>query len=104
MSESTWKPTHAVELIVGTPPGGGLDRAARALVRVMEARGVLDVPIRISNIVGDGGREAWRYLAGCAGDGHVIGISAPNLTTDHLLGVTPGDYSRYTPLAILYTE
>jgi putative tricarboxylic transport membrane protein len=104
MSEATWRPAHAVELIAGTPPGGGLDRAARALARVIEARGLLDVPIRVNNVAGDGGRKAWQHIDGRAGDGHVIGISSPNLTTDHLLGTTPGDYSRYTPLAILYTE
>jgi putative tricarboxylic transport membrane protein len=104
MSEAIWKPTQPVALIAGTPPGGGLDRAARALVRVIEARGLLGVPIRVTNIAGDGAREAWRYMDARAGDRHVLGISASNLTTDHLLGTTPGDYSRYTPLAFLYTE
>ncbi len=104
MSEAAWHPTHAVELIAGTPPGGGLDRAARALARVVAARGLLDVPLQVRNIAGDGGRKSWLHIDACPGDPHVICISSPNLTTDHLLGTTPGDYSRYTPLAILYTE
>jgi putative tricarboxylic transport membrane protein len=104
MNPSTWRPPGAVDVIAGTPPGGGLDRAARALVRVIEARRLLDVPIQVLNVAGDGGRTAWQAIDRRAGDGHVIGISSPNLTTDHLLGTTPGDYSRYTPLAILYTE
>ena len=30
MSEN-WKPQRTVQLVAGTPPGGGLDRVARAL-------------------------------------------------------------------------
>ena len=27
-----WQPEREIEIIAGTPPGGGLDRSARALV------------------------------------------------------------------------
>ena len=56
------------------------------------------------NIGGDGGRKAWVHIGGKAGDGHIIGISSPNLTTDVLTGSVKPEQSRYTPLAILYTE
>ena len=28
-----WKPERALQIIAGTPPGGGLDRVARALAK-----------------------------------------------------------------------
>src|SRR3954451_10836509 len=54
-----WKPSHAVQLVAGTPPGGGLDRVARALAQALKDAHVLDVPIEVLNVPGDGARRAW---------------------------------------------
>jgi len=99
-----WSPQREIEIVAGTPPGGGLDRAARALVKALEARRMLDVPISVNNVAGDGGRKAWAYLAQRPGDPHVVSISSANITTDHLLGKSTFDHGDFTPLAILYTE
>lgn len=104
MGGTSWRPGRAVQVIAGTPPGGGLDRAAQALVRAICAEGLLDVPLAVVNVPGEGARKAWRQLDACAGDAHVLCISSPNLATDRLLGLAPGDLDRYTPLSILYTE
>jgi putative tricarboxylic transport membrane protein len=102
---SDWRPQREVEIIAGTPPGGGLDRSARALVEVIESRHLLDVPVTVSNVAGDGGRKAWAYLDRHPGEPHVLCISSSNLATDHLLGATALDHeSAFTPLAILYAE
>lgn len=101
----TWRPQREVEIVAGTPPGGGLDRSARALLKAIESKQLLDVPVRVSNIAGDGGRNAWRYLDQLPGDPHVLCISSSNLATDRLLGARSYDHeSSFTPLAILYTE
>lgn len=102
--ELTWTPERALELVAGTPPGGGLDRSARALARSIEAARLVDVPVKVVNVGGDGGRKAWAHIDQCAGDGHVVGISSPNMTADFLMGVTTADPARFSPLAILYTE
>lgn len=99
-----WRPQHEVEIVAGTPPGGGLDRTARALVKVIVSRRLVDVPVKITNVAGDGGRKAWTYLDNFPGDPHVLAVSSPNVTTDHLTGETAFDHEAYTPLAILYTE
>jgi putative tricarboxylic transport membrane protein len=94
-----------VEIVAGTPPGGGLDRSARALLKAIESKQLLDVPVTVSNIGGDGGRKAWAYLDRHPGEPHILCISSSNLATDHLLGATPFDHEQaFTPLAILYTE
>ncbi len=102
--QSAWRPQREVEFVAGTPPGGGLDRTARALAKVIEAKQLLDVPVKVVNVAGDGGRKAWSYLDRFAGDPHVLSISSPNLTTDRLTGATAFDHDSYTPLAILYNE
>ncbi len=99
-----WKPQRALSIIAGTPPGGGLDRSARALARAIEANRLVDVPVAVVNVPGDGGRNAWVHMERFAGDGHVISISSPNMAADYLMGVTKSDPDRYPPLAILYSE
>lgn len=102
---SAWRPQRAVEIVAGTPPGGGLDRSARALFTAIESKRLLDVPVTVNNIAGDGGRKAWAWLDRKSGDPHVLCISSSNLATDHLLGATAFDHeTTFTPLAILYAE
>ncbi len=102
--ELTWKPQRALEIVAGTPPGGGLDRSARALAKAIEADGLVDVPVTVVNVGGEGGRKAWAHIDRHPGDAHVVGISSPNMTADFLMGVAKSDPARFSPLAILYTE
>jgi putative tricarboxylic transport membrane protein len=96
-----WNPSRDIEIIAGTPPGGGLDRVARALAASLPDLGV---PVTVVNIPGDGARKAWSEVDRRAGDAHVLSISSPNLTTDRLVGLATFDHSTYTPLAVLCTE
>jgi putative tricarboxylic transport membrane protein len=101
----TWKPTRAVQIVAGTPPGGGLDRVARALAATLTQARLLDVPMEVINVAGDGARRAWtHHVDNYPGDGHVIGISSPNLTSDYLAGIANFEHTRYTPIATLVTE
>jgi putative tricarboxylic transport membrane protein len=100
----TWRPERDIEIVAGTPPGGGLDRSARALLRAIEANRLIDVAAKVVNIGGEGGRKAWAALRARAGDPYVIGISSPNAIADHLMGVTTEDPDAFSAIAILYTE
>jgi putative tricarboxylic transport membrane protein len=100
----SWRPERAIEIVAGTPRGGGLDRSARALAKAIEANALVDVPVKVVNVGGEGGRKAWVHVERYAGDGHVIAISSPNMTADYLMGVTKSDPERFPPLAILYSE
>jgi putative tricarboxylic transport membrane protein len=100
-----WKPERAVQIVAGTPPGGGLDRVARALAKAISAAHLIDVPVEVVNVPGDGARRVWtNYVDNHPGDGHVIGISSPNLTSDYLVGIAGFEHYRYTPIATLVTE
>jgi putative tricarboxylic transport membrane protein len=99
-----WVPERAITIAAGTPPGGGLDRVARALAAVIAEARLLDVPVTVANIPGDGARRVWAHVDQHAGDAHLVSISSPNLTTDHLVGLAAFDHSRYVPIATLVTE
>jgi len=100
-----WRPSRAVQIIAGTPPGGGLDRVARALAKAIEATRLIAVPLEVVNVPGGGARKAWTTVIDKhPGDGHVVAISSPNLTTDYLVGVADFEHSKYTPIATLVTE
>ncbi len=95
---TVWAPEREIDILAGTPPGGGLDRTARTLAAA------LSVSNRVVNIPGDGARRVWASVDTRAGDAHVLCISSPNLTTDFLTGIATFNHDSYTPLAILYNE
>lgn len=99
-----WHPTQSVEFIAGTPPGGGQDRPARTLMRIMQSAGLVDVPMKITNITGKGGGKAWDALRARAGDPHVLSISATPLLSNRIQGISDYDHTALTPVANLYTE
>ncbi len=93
-----WQPERGIDILAGTPPGGGLDRTARTLAAA------LNVANKVINIPGDGARRVWAGVDARAGDPHLLCISSPNLTTDYLTGIAAFNHDSYTPLAILYNE
>ena len=104
VSRPSWRPRSEVEIIVGTPPGGGQDRPARALMRVLESEKLVDVPMRLVNIPGKGGGHAWDALRRRGGDPHALSVSAAPLITNRLTGASDFDHAALTPVATLYTE
>lgn len=101
-STELWHPQHDIELLAGTPAGGGQDRPARVLIELL--KGAVEVPIRLTNIPGRGGGNAWDHLAKHSGDAHVLAINSPTIITNRLLGESMLHHGALTPLANLYTE
>jgi putative tricarboxylic transport membrane protein len=99
-----WTPERTIEIAAGTPPGGGLDRVARAVARVIAAARLAEVPVAVLNVPGDGARRVWAHVDRHAGDAHLVAVSSPNLTTDRLVGLATFDLGRYSPIATLVTE
>ncbi len=97
-----WRPQHEIELVAGTPAGGGQDRPARVLLDLM--KDMVGVPVKLTNIAGRGGGNAWDYLAAHPGDPHIVAINSPTIITNRLLGESTLDFAALTPLANLYTE
>jgi putative tricarboxylic transport membrane protein len=99
---AAWRPQHEIELVAGTPAGGGQDRPARVLTGLL--KDLVGVPVKLTNIAGRGGGNAWDYLAGHPGDPHIVAINSPTIITNRLLGESTLDFAALTPLANLYTE
>jgi putative tricarboxylic transport membrane protein len=97
-----WRPGRDIELVAGTPAGGGQDRPARVLIELL--KDLVGVPIRLTNIPGRGGGNAWDYLAKHPADPHVLAINSPTIITNRLLGESALHHASLTPLANLYTE
>jgi putative tricarboxylic transport membrane protein len=103
-NDTNWRPTREIELVAGTPAGGGQDRPARALIEVLTGLKLVEQPIKLTNIPGRGGGNAWDYLRGRSGDAHVLAINSPTIISNKMLGVSAYDHAALTPLANLYTE
>jgi putative tricarboxylic transport membrane protein len=101
-STAAWHPQHEIELVAGTPAGGGQDRPARVLIDLL--KDLVGVPIKLTNIAGRGGGNAWDYLAEHPGNPHILAINSPTIITNRLLGESALDFAALTPLANLYTE
>lgn len=104
MTAGGWKPDQPVELVAGTPAGGGQDRPARVLIGILKARGLVQPEIRLTNIPGRGGGNGWDYLRTCGGNPQVLAINSPTIITNRLIAVADYDHAALTPLANLYTE
>lgn len=104
MTTGLWRPQREVEIIAGTPAGGGQDRPARALIGILEAHALVGQPLRLTNIPGKGGGNGWDYLRTHTGNPHVLAINSPTVITNRQLGVADYDHAALTPLANLYTE
>lgn len=85
-------------------PGGGIDRTARTLQKVLQDRRMLQVSSSVVNKPGGGGTLAQAYLNQRAGDAHYLEISATSLLTNHITGRTPNAWSDFTAVAMLYDE
>lgn len=99
-----WKPGRNVEIIVGVGPGGGIDRTARRIQKIIQDQRLLQVTATVANKPGGGTTIAQAYLNQHAGDAHYFEISATSLLTNHILGRSPHGYNDFTPIAMLYDE
>ncbi|HEV2007460.1 MAG TPA: hypothetical protein VGQ88_01920 [Burkholderiales bacterium] len=99
-----WKPGKNVEFIVGVSPGGGVDRTARTLQRVLHDRRMLEVSSTVVNKPGGGSTLAQAYLNQHAGDAHYLEIAATSILTNQIIGKTPNSWSDFTPVAMLCDE
>jgi len=67
-------PTHPIEVVVHTGPGGGSDLLARAVVGMIEKEKLVPVRMQVVNKTGGGSTVAAAYLAEKKGDPNTIGF------------------------------
>jgi len=99
-----WKPDKPIEIIIPGGAGGGPDRTARVMQKIWRDSGTVNVPINVVNKAGGGGNLAYTYLNQVAGDGHYLATMTPTLLTNHILGISPFNYTDFTTLSVLTSE
>lgn len=99
-----WKPEHNVEISVGTAPGGGADRTARFIQKLITERKTMPYAVIVTNKPGGGGTIAMRYLNSHPGDAHFLQMYSPNVLAGYITGQVSINYSEVTPIATLYSE
>ena len=102
-AQPAWKPDRPVEIVVGSAAGGGNDKAARTLQRIWQETKLLDNVV-VVNRVGGGGAVAYTYTNQTPGDGHRIVVARTGLLSNHILGLSPLNYTDMTPLAVVADE
>ena len=97
-------PRKSIRVLVGIPPGGGIDTVARAIGQVLSERwgqGVI-----VDNRTGAGGAIAMEVASQAAPDGHtLLGGSTGTVATATLLKKVAFDTRRaYAPIVQMYTQ
>jgi tripartite-type tricarboxylate transporter receptor subunit TctC len=93
-------PARQIELVVPTPPGGGVDVSGRLIAEMIEP--ILGVRVLVSNRPGANGTIGLGHVAAAKPEGYVLGMAygAPLTIAPHTmkLSYTPEDF---TPLSQL---
>ncbi|HZF36092.1 MAG TPA: tripartite tricarboxylate transporter substrate binding protein [Candidatus Angelobacter sp.] len=99
-----WQPRRAIEIVVPSAPGGGLDLAGRTLQGVVEQDQLSSKPMTVLNRPGGSGTVGIAYINSHEGDGHYAVVQALPLITNRLTGQSEIGLDDVTPLAQLLTE
>lgn len=103
MAQAPWKPDKAVEVVVGSTPGGGNDKTARTLQRIWQDGKWVDHVV-VVNKVGGGGALAYTYTNQHAADAHYLAVARMGFLTNHILGRSSIGHADMTPLALMGSE
>ncbi len=98
-----WTPDKPVELIATNAPGGGSDRIGRILIKILQERRYIPVPMNLVNRPGGGGSVAYNYTNQHPGNGHFLAMGSRSLITNHIAGYGPS-YTELTPVVRLFDE
>ena len=99
-----WQPKTAVEIMVASGPGGGMDRTARTIQSIVREKKIADLAFNVVNKAGGGGTIGWNYLSQHPRDAHYLAIGSPALLTNHIMGKSALSHADFTPLAMLISE
>ena len=99
-----WKPDKAIEIVVPTGPGSGIDNTARTLQAILQANKLIDAQIAVTNKAGGSYGVALNYLSQFPGDGHRLFIQTSTPLSALLTGQIKVNYFEFTPIANLISE
>ena len=98
-----WKPDKPVELIATNAPGGGSDRILRIMIKVLQERRYVPVPVSVVNKPGGGSSVAYNYVNQYPGSGNHLVMGSRSFLTNSIAGHGPA-YTEFTPVVRLFDE
>lgn len=93
-------PSRNIELVVPTPPGGGVDISGRIIAELLEP--ILGARVLVTNKPGANGTIGLAYVASAKPDGYTLGMAygAPMTIAPHTMKISygPEDFTPITQL------
>jgi putative tricarboxylic transport membrane protein len=102
-AQPAWKPERAVEIVVVSAPGATNDKIARLMQRIWQENKWIENVV-VTNKVGGGGTIAYNYTNQRPGDAHTVAIARGGLLSNHILGLSPINYTDMTPIALMSVQ
>jgi putative tricarboxylic transport membrane protein len=102
-AQPAWQPQRQVEIVVGSGAGGGNDRNARILQKLLNENKWLQ-NVSVINKVGGGGALSYTYVNQHANDAHYLVFVRQGFLSNHILGRSAIGINDMTPLATLNNE
>lgn len=103
-AQTPLKGDRPVEILVGSNPGTGTDKAARMIQRIWQQEGTLNAPSVVVNKPGGGGAVSWAYLNQHQGDNRYLLVTSYNIVTNQITGRSALTYTDFTPISLLMSE
>jgi putative tricarboxylic transport membrane protein len=95
-------PSHPVELVVHSTPGGGPDLIARTVAEIISREKLLPQPVVVVNKTGGGGAIAQNYVAQKHGDPHtVLALAATVFLSVPVRSNPELGLEKFQPIALL---
>jgi len=95
------QPTHPVEFVISTAPGGGSDLYARAMASIIETKKFSPQPVTPLNKEGGSGAVAFQYVYEKTGDMHYVMITLNSFFTTIITQKLAFKATDFTPVANL---
>ncbi len=95
-ADAAWKPTRPIEFVIMAGKGGGADRIARLMQKIVTQNNWSPQPLNPINKKGGSGAEAMLYLKSKQGNPHVILVTLNSFFTTPALQKLPVNYKDFT--------
>ncbi|WP_010169065.1 tripartite tricarboxylate transporter substrate binding protein [Candidatus Epulonipiscium viviparus] len=97
--DGIFTPSQAINLIIPYEAGGNSDIPARIMVQYMNE--AADTEIKITNIVGAGGRTGFSEMLKSNPDGYTLSLHSSGFIMQHALGIADFTYEDAQPIGYL---
>ncbi|WP_424810840.1 Bug family tripartite tricarboxylate transporter substrate binding protein [Roseococcus sp. YIM B11640] len=100
-AQAAWNPSRPITIIVGFPPGGRTDGAARMIRAGMQT--ALGVPVEVDNRGGESGNSGTEAVMSARPDGHtlLVGNIAPMAINPHTMEGMSLDPREMAPVGMI---